>query len=680
MPSGEIIRLVELLGQQGKDDPRVQAMVTSVELNPQNAGAVQKMLSNMLYMEGGDPNDLAAFPIVKELPQEGVPLGPVNNGRRDGPIFYIPEGTSSDVSHIGIFGLTRWGKTFILKELARHSMLQGNRVWIFDTEDEFSDLVPAVPESYKPVTVTAAHLRICFFQPPCDGVGIRSWLETISLLLRGETFIRDGGQNLFNDSLLRLCKGKGVFAGSNRFPSLAETLHYFQNLKLSGSEVRGKAWLESLINRMRMLDNTYNETSHVTSSDMLQSLANRSVIFRLQAKRGIPLQFLTNFLITWLAGYREGTTERKEVLTLLVDEKHLFDSDKGRNDIGSAALATLSATGAKRGLRLALCNQHLSSLDEGILGNIGCRIITRLPNPKCIWFAQQSMGLYPPQARRITQLRKREVIVMSSDHPTPFAVRVNEFTFPEKPDDMYLEKMAQDFLSQITWAEDSCQEDRPTDPEAVKGDALKTFIRIAEKAETIEERCEAIRMDRARELRARRVLEAKGYIAEEEVTLANKKKIYKVTPKGAVAASKVGIKVKRYKSGAIHEYLLNQVEKRIGALNTKFKFQRNSTIAREYRIQPDSVLNMTSGYRAIIEIVCTNVDREVEVLNKERLIPGVDMVIAIAANKKVREALERALEDNLFQGRGDSEPARLVVLDAECLKRKFDWESVFEGP
>jgi len=370
----------------------------------------------------------------------------------------------------------------------------------------------------------------------------------------------------------------------------------------------------------------------------------------------------------------------EKLLTLLLDEKHLFDSDKARNDIGSAALATLSAIGAKRGLRLALSNQYLSNLGEGILGNLGCRIITRLPNPKCIWFAQQSMGLSTPRARRITQLRKREVIVMSSDHPTPFVVRVNKFSFPQKPDEMCLEKIAQDFLSQVNWTEDSCTEGGPAAPEAVQGDALKVFIRIAEVAETITDRCEAIRMDRAREVRARRVLEAKGYIAEEETTLGNKKKICKVTPKGAVAATKMGIKVKRYKSGAIHEYLLNKVEKRIGILNTKFRFQRSSTIAREYGIQPDSVLNLTSGYRAIIEIICTNVDREAEILNKERAIPGVDMVIAVAANKKVREALERALEDNLFQGRGDSEPARLVVLDAECLARKFDWESVFERP
>ena len=370
-----------------------------------------------------------------------------------------------------------------------------------------------------------------------------------------------------------------------------------------------------------------------------------------------------------------------KVHTVAIDEAHRLESDKSRNDIGSSALVTLFATGAKRGIQLVLSNQLLSRTPPGVFGNLGCRIITRLVNPKCIWLAQQSMGLSQAHARRITRLKKREVLVAYGGNPTPFLVKVKELWFPPKPDEMSLEKNAQDFLAEVTWSEDSGQMSEPTDPQAVAGDALKVFIRIAEKAETIDERCEALRMDRTRETRARKVLIAKGYIAEDETTFGNKYKIYGITSKGTAAAKKMGIKVKHFKSGRVHEYLLNQVEKKIGSLNSQYKFQRSSEIAREYGIQPDSVLNMTSGYRAIIEIVCNNVDREAQVLTKERTIPGVDMVLVITANKKLKKALEDALKDNLYEKRGDSVPARLVVLDAgECLGERFDWIAVFEGP
>lgn len=241
----------------------------------------------------------------------GTRIGTVINGKRDGPVFCVPEGTASDLENVGLFGLPRWGKTFILMAIVLHTMLNGNICWMFDVEDELSRLVDAIPEPYKPVIITPEHLRINLFQPPTDRISLRIWLQTIAFLLRGEVYIRDGAQNLFEDSLTWLLKSKGSFAGSGCYPSLAETLCYFQGLKLSGSEVRGKTWLESLINRLKMLVNTYEPTCHVTSSNMLELLTNKSVIFRFQNLRGIPLHFLTNFLLTWLAVYKQRTPDAK---------------------------------------------------------------------------------------------------------------------------------------------------------------------------------------------------------------------------------------------------------------------------------------------------------------------------------------------------------------------------------
>ncbi|MHA2314902.1 MAG: hypothetical protein ACXACF_06395 [Candidatus Hermodarchaeia archaeon] len=522
------------------------------------------------------------------------------------------------------------------------------------------------------------------FQPPGDWIRLKLWVETIAFLPRGEVYIRDGGQNLFQDSLHRLLKSKGSFSGSNQFPSLAETLCYFQSLKLGGSEVRGKAWLESLINRMKMLCNCYEETAHVTSSNMLESLVNKSVIFRFQNIRGIPLHFQTNFLLTWLAKYRQGATELKKQQILGIDEHHLFRADKSRNDIGSVTLEELFATGPKRGLRIILSNQLISKLDEEILGNLGCRIITRLANPKCIWLIQQSMGLYPEQARSITQLEKREVIVSYSGHPKPFKVRVDDFSFPPKQSEMAIEASAQRFLEQVIWNEDSSLESKSVEPDAMTGDVLRVFTRLAEKVETIEERSQSLKIDRACEVRARKVLEAKGFINEEKVTLG-KLRFYEISTKGKQWIERqkqkgLHIRLRHLKSGTAHEYLLEQAEKNIGSLNTQFKFQRNSEIAREHDIQPDLVLIQPLGYRTIIEVICYNIDREAKILVKERGIAGVDMVIAIVPNQLTKKTLQRAM-DRCQTRESDAHLASLVILDAgACLSPRFDWITVFERP
>lgn len=684
MANGEAYRLLELLGPMAQNDPKIKGLRAALSLNPKMSDTVIKLLRSMVRQAGIDLSDPAAFPVVTQLPEGGARVGTVITGIRDGPIFHVAEGSASDLENVGLFGLPRWGKTCILMQIARHTMLNGNLAWMFDVEDEFSCLIDAVPEPYKPVVITPEHLRINLYQPPGDWIKLKSWMEAIAFLLRSETFIRDGAQNLFNASLRRLLKNKGAFAGSGQYTSLAETLCYFQGLRLGGSEVRGKTWLESLVNRITMLCDTYEETCHVTGSDMLELLVNKSVIFRLQNMRKTPLQFLTNFLLMWLATYRQGAANTEKLQTLFLDEQHLFRADKSRIDIGSATLENLFATGAKRGLRTVLSNQLISKLDEQILGTLGCRIITRLTNPRCMLLIQQSMALSHAQAASITKLEKREVIVAYGDHPTPFKVRVDELSFPPKPDEMALEKIAQDFLDKVTWKEDAGLESNPVEPDTITSDVLKVFARIAEKAENIEERSQSLNIDRACEVRARKVLEAKGFIKEEKVTLA-RLKFYEISIKGKQWIDRqkqkgLHIKIKHCKSGQAHEYLLEQAEKNIGSLNPQFKFQRNSEIAREHGIQPDLVLIQPLGYRTIIEIICYNVDREARILVKERGIAGVDMVIAIVPNQPMKKALQRAV-DRCQTKESDADLASLVILDAgTCLSPKFDWVSVFERP
>jgi DNA-binding PadR family transcriptional regulator len=615
------------------------------------------------------------FPTVTQLPGGGTRLGAVI-----GPIFHIPEHLGAGLENVGVFGRPGSGKTYIMMAIALHTMLNGNLAWIFDVDNEFSCLADVIPEPYKPVIITPEHLRINFFQPPNDLIKLVLWLETIAFLLRSETFIRNGGQNLFNTSLSQLLKNKGP-AGSRQYPSLAETLCHFQGLRLSEPEVCDKGRLESPVNRITMLCDTFEKTARVTKSNMLKLLANRSVIFRLHNIRGIPLKFLTKFLLMWLSKYRQDAANTKKLQTLFFNEQHLSRAEKGRNDIGSAALEELFAAGLKRGLRVVLSNQIVSHSKNHILGNLECSIITRLTNPRDIWHIQQSMGLSHAQTRSIPQLKKREAIVSYGGYPTPFKVRIDDFSFPPKQDEIVLERNAHAFLSQVYWYEDSGLEGSVELPEIITGDTLKVFIRIAEVAETVAERCDGLQMDRGSEVQARRVLEAKGYIVQEEIIVGNKLRFYKLTPKGAEWAKSQGIKVRHFESGPVHEYLLDQIEQKIDALNPQYKFQRNSDIGQEHGIHPDLVLIQPRAHQMIIEIICCNVDHEAKTLVKERGIDGVKVVIAVVPNQYVKKALQCALERCQIGGSDNAESEKLVVLDAgKCLSPKFDWISVFERP
>lgn len=679
MAEPELERLAKALGPNRND---VRHLLDVAARSADGARIAKTVFRARLRQAGMNPDDQAAFPMVLELPPGMFRVGHVLNGDVEGPLFALPQGSTANIAHTAVVGETRRGKTYVLLSISRQHIEAGGRCWIVDPEDEYDVLARVITGPTKPLVLCPRHLRFNIFEPPADAIPWKTWLEDLCLLLRQEMFLRDGSVNLFDSEMRRLIEGKGLAGGQPQFPSLAETLEHFSNLKLGGAKARGGTWLESLTNRLGMLCNVFEDTARVTGSDMLRQLARRPVIFRLRGLRGLPLQFLVNFCITWLARYQE-VTPAVMVFMIVLEEFHLMTADPARADIGRPTLCTQVATAGKRGIRFVFSNQLLSTFPDDILGNLACRVVMRLSNPKCLWVAQRSLGLTPEQATKIPELAFREAIVQYGDYPAPFKIRVDELSFPPPPDEAALEEAAREFLAQVAWTEDA--EVHPPEPDlAITGDALKVFIRTAENsAELITERCDALEMDRAQEVRARKHLEAKGFITAVEQTLGNRLKFYELTAKGIEWARRNHIKVKQYKSSPLHEFILNHVEKAIGVLSSKFSFQRHSEIAREHGLEPDSVLNLPGGQRVIIEICCNNMPYEARNLVRETQVDGVDMVLAVTPNLRLKETLSEAVKKCETETAADRARARpLILLDAgECLDETFDWASaVLERP
>jgi len=298
----ELDRLAKQLGSHRAD---VRRLLDLAARSADGARLVKSIFRGRLRRAGMGPDDPGAFPLVQELPPGRLRIGRAINGSAEGPVFALPEGSKANICHTAVVGETRYGKTHLLLHLACQYMNAGGLCWIFDPEAEYDVLVEAVSGPLKPLVLAPRHLRINFFQPPTDAIPWKTWLEDICLLFRQETYLRDGSLNLFDMEMRSIIEHKGLVGGRPQFPSLAAALEHFRNLKFGGRKVRSGAWLESLLNRMGMLCNVFEETSRVTHSEMLPRLARRSVIFHLRGLRGLPLQFLVHYLVTWLARYRE---------------------------------------------------------------------------------------------------------------------------------------------------------------------------------------------------------------------------------------------------------------------------------------------------------------------------------------------------------------------------------------
>lgn len=299
---------------------------------------------------------------------------------------------------------------------------------------------------------------------------------------------------------------------------------------------------------------------------------------------------------------------------------------------------------------------------------------------------QNSMGLDRDQANQLTSLGKRQAVVHYSLHPHAFMIQVPTLSFPPNPDSAELLASGEQILSRIECQ--SCikpaipeqREDRGH--EGLHEDAYQILLDLCrEPGRTIEERCTTLGLDRAREFRGRAVLENRGLI-EMAGQLGGKVKLYSPTDKGRQWADRQGIKVKTYKSGLVHEYILHQAERGIGRIGSGWRMQRNSEIGRNQGLQPDLLVLVPGGKRIILEICCNNLDYEASNLLKEWQLPGVDGVVALTPDTAILRRLQKEIVKHSarFPNPLAELPSTLIVLDAgQVIKETFDWKIGFES-
>jgi hypothetical protein len=177
------------------------------------------------------------------------------------------------------------------------------------------------------------------------------------------------------------------------------------------------------------------------------------------------------------------------------------------------------------------------------------------------------------------------------------------------------------------------------------------LYRICEKPyEIIEERNDALGMDRAQEYRHRKNLEKLGMIQKGDKVGA-KWQLWIPTAKGIKWAEEHGIKVHQHKSGIGHEFIVRKVEKALEKFSSRISFIAAGKSLGVSGIQPDVLLRVEApdgdtGRRVAIQISATS-KPEYEARSALELcrIAQIDVVLVIAKNKRARMLIERKVKE-----------------------------------
>jgi len=286
------------------------------------------------------------------------------------------------------------------------------------------------------------------------------------------------------------------------------------------------------------------------------------------------------------------------------------------------------------------------------------------------------MGLSVEQEAELVELARRMAIVQTGGIPKPFVVSVIEIPERYRPAESELlerEHASLDIIDYEFYDVDvpevllgKKKEDEGLELKPIRGDMHKVLTRMCElPCEVIDERCEAIGIERAREYRARKNLIKLGMI-EHGDKVGSKWQLYVPTEKGIRWARSLGIKVPAFKSGIGHEFMVQKVRRRLKDFFIDIEFFSPGESLGISGVQPDLLAGLRrkdgdSSWRIAIQISSTN-RAEYEVKRAVELsgIAQIDLVIIVARNKTTGRAIERKLREAEDRARdSDSEGSRV---------------------
>lgn len=401
-------------------------------------------------------------------------------------------------------------------------------------------------------------------------------------------------------------------------------------------------------------------------------------------------------------------------VVLIIEEVHMHASWKkmSRFDIGEPVVVRVMRQGQNFGMSCVVIDQSPSLLHGAVLANVATRIVMRLTNSPCVKAIGHSMGLTELQQEELVELPRRRALMQTADVPKALLIRVVDIQEHERPPEHELlerERMSLESLDHFVPAVDVVEvlhadgkDEDDIGMKVIRGDMHKVLARICENpCELIEDRSDAVGIERAREGRAREKLLKVGMI-ELGDKVGAKWLLYRPTDKGKNWAQALGLEVPRFKSGVGHEYMVRQVRDSLGGFfGEDIQFFAPGEGLVICGVQPDLLAGLRrsdvkSGFRMAIEISSQNKAKyEARKALEMADLGQIDLVVLVAKTRTHRRDIERMLgklakeeggnggllDDNARKRKTHLQETRgrIVALDFEtCASSDYDWSWVVE--
>lgn len=255
----------------------------------------------------------------------------------------------------------------------------------------------------------------------------QKWIGNLKEWMRGN-WLGEVSVNLFGRIVTKVYRDRGIFNGSNDWPSLSDIIEATELVDAPRGSDKAKA-REKIIDRLSTIRAMLPGLDVRVSRDIHELFGRRSVILDMTEVRDSALPMLFNFLIMILTISFTHESDEPIRRLLVIEEAHSYLG--GQTDKRMADLKESVGTGVLRSLRKAgfcgaVVNQLVSDLAPAVVGNLSSAICMRLTQRACISRAGSILGLERWQERELARLPKREAVMRVSRYPEPIHLLVKD--------------------------------------------------------------------------------------------------------------------------------------------------------------------------------------------------------------------------------------------------------------
>ncbi len=383
------------------------------------------------FMENLDQDQAVLVPPEAEQARGEYTLGDVVYNQQE--LFEFGLREDEWVQHVGIFGRSGGGKTNLGLLITKKLLKRGKPFLVFDWKRNYRDLLTT--EGYEDVAVyTIGRSVMPFsFNPliPPPQTNPTTWLKKIIDVIAHAYMLGNGVIYMLQEAIDSAYREAGVYDGSvEKWPTFKDI---YQRLKQKQSAGREAGWLSSALRAMASLcfgemDRLVNQRS--ADSQNIQKLLARPAILELDALTQSDKVLFVSALLLWIHHFRMTESDREIFKhAIIIEEAHHILSNERRSLLGGQSVMEITFREIREfGESLIILDQHPSQISMPALGNTYCTVCFNLKHKTDVNAISQAMFLKDQQKDVVGNLPIGQAVVRLQGRINgPFVVKVPEF-------------------------------------------------------------------------------------------------------------------------------------------------------------------------------------------------------------------------------------------------------------